>query len=64
VITCWRISNRLVLYVCDSCGAVSTKNFRDDSCRVCRVAMKVSQVVIEASTEWGPAPHTEESDGG
>jgi predicted Zn-ribbon and HTH transcriptional regulator len=34
----------LSLYTCTSCGFVSTKNFRDSSCPVCRVAMKVDRI--------------------
>ena len=54
--------SQLVLYVCEACGAVSTKNFRDDFCRVCRVTLEVSQVVISAGVEWGPAPHVEDEE--
>jgi hypothetical protein len=63
----------LVFFVCDACGAMNMKNFRDDYCRVCRVTMKVSRVTVSVglrvpghfpvlSVESEPAPHTEESE--
>jgi hypothetical protein len=50
-------------YYCVSCGAMFMKNFRDDYCKVCRVAMKVTQVVVATdgghclSIRESPAPH-------
>lgn len=55
-----KYAGTLTLYACDSCGAVSLKNFRDGSCAVCRVAMKVSQIDVAAPIKIAPAPHTEE----
>lgn len=57
-----KYAGTLTLYACDSCGAVSVKNFRDSSCAVCRVAMKVSQIEVAAPVKMTPAPHTEEPD--
>lgn len=42
---------------------MSMKNFRDESCRVCRVATKVNFVEVTnlggLEVFEGPAPHTE-----
>lgn len=52
----------LRLYICLECGYVSARNFRDDHCPICRVCMKVSEVIIEgASITVSAAPHREDS---
>lgn len=40
--------NTLTFFYCDSCGAMSMKNFRGESCLVCHVIGKVWQVEIYA----------------
>lgn len=42
--------DKLIFFVCGSCGAMCFLNFRDDWCSVCNVAMKVKQVTVR---EWG-----------
>jgi rubrerythrin len=53
----------LSFYYCTACGIMSMKNFRDDACPVCKVAMKVNKVNIyfdePAHLEELPAPHEE-----
>lgn len=56
----------LALYNCDSCGFLGTKNFRDESCPVCKVAGKVTLITLRGTVEnWvvavtEPAPHVYE----
>jgi hypothetical protein len=56
----------LTLYYCESCGVLSVKNFRDGSCPVCHVAMKVGRIDIffdePDHIERGKAEHTDETD--
>jgi 3-phosphoglycerate kinase len=39
----------LTFYACGACGAMSMDNFRDDCCRVCKVAMNVRKHVVVVS---------------
>lgn len=58
----------LKFYYCGACGIMSMKNFRDDSCPACHVAMNVNEVTVEVETEISarlnvidlPAPHIED----
>jgi hypothetical protein len=56
----------LTFYYCTVCGAMSMKNFRDDSCRVCRTIMKVNFVEVSTigggglEVTEGPAPHVQD----
>jgi hypothetical protein len=53
----------LTFYYCTICGAMSMKNFRDEFCRGCGVAMKVNFVEVHnvggggLEVIEGPAPH-------
>jgi len=57
---------KLVLYTCtaEGCGFVSTQNFRDRCCPVCKVAMKVDIIVLDvhlSNLYQREAPHEDES---
>lgn len=51
-------------YCCTSCGAIFMQNFRDEYCRVCKVAGKVDEVNFYFDTpdhiKVLSAPHEEE----
>lgn len=57
---------KLVLYTCTArpCGFVSTQNFRDRWCPVCKVAGKVDMIVLDVPLSdlyQREAPHEDES---
>jgi hypothetical protein len=57
----------LILYTCtaEGCGFVSTQNFRDRCCPVCKVCMKVDVIVLDvhmANLYRREAPHEDEPD--
>jgi len=52
----------LRLYVCQNCGAVFARNFRDEWCRVCNVTMQVLVIRIPIANTWHLAPHEDEEE--
>ena len=55
---------RIAFYACGSCGAMSAQNFRDGFCKVCHVATKVEQIILDCDRiEIRPAPHLDEPEG-
>jgi rubrerythrin len=50
--------DQLELFTCTSCGFVSTINFRDRWCPVCKVCEKVDRIFIQADEiHISPASH-------
>jgi hypothetical protein len=45
------MANAFRFFYCASCGAMSVRNFRDESCPVCRVAMECWMVEVRGETE-------------
>lgn len=56
------MSESLIFYYCNVCGAMSMHNFRDTNCAVCQTTMRVTAVEISGGglevVEYA-APHTE-----
>jgi len=54
----------VTFYSCGACGILSLKNFRDDSCPVCKTIMNCQAVTLfehvgGLALEIQPAPHTD-----
>lgn len=52
---------KLILYTCTAggCGFVSTQNFRDRCCPICKVIMKVDMIVLDVICRR-VAPHEDD----